>query len=112
MFNGCYIILEVNHNIESGSNTVKTTIKGTRIGKFPPPIITKMIVLINGLEGNVAKIIADNSANRNTTNDKYVNPDFNPTTMTRQWSRKQGNQTPNIIKFNSKTSGFEFKPDM
>lgn len=112
MFNGCYIILEVNHNIESGSNTVKTTIKGTRIGKFPPPIITKMIVLINGLEGNVAKIIADNSANRNTTNDKYVNPDFNPTTMTRQWSRKQGKQTPNIIKFNSKTSGFEFKPDM
>lgn len=110
MFNGCYIILEVNHNIESGSNTVKTTIKGTRIGKFPPPIITKMIVLINGLEGNVAKIIADNSANRNTTNDKYVNPDFNSNTIANQWSRIQGKQTPSIIRYESdKTGKFIFK---
>ena len=110
MFNGCYIILEVNHNIESGSNTVKTTIKGTRIGKFPPPIITKMIVLINGLEGNVAKIIADNSANRNTTNDKYVNPDFNSNTIANQWSRIQGRQTPSIIRYESdKTGKFIFK---
>jgi hypothetical protein len=108
MFNGCYIILEVNHNIDSGTNCVKTTIKGTRIGKFPPPIITKLIVLINGVESGIAKTIAENSTNRDTSNDKLVNPDFK-NTITKQWSRIPGKQTPSIIRYNGKTSEFIFK---
>lgn len=108
MFNGCYIILEVNHSIDSGSNCVKTVLKGARIGKFPPPIVQKMIVIMNGIDSGIAETIGRYSQAVKVGNQNYVNPDFKDT-QNLTWFRKSDKKTPSIVRYDSNTGKFILK---
>jgi hypothetical protein len=108
MFNGCYIILEVNHSIDSGSNCVKTVLKGARIGKFPPPIVQKMIVIMNGIDSGIAETIGRYSQAVKVGNQNYVNPDFKDT-QNLTWFRKSTKKTLSIVRYDSNTGKFILK---
>lgn len=108
MFQGVYIILEVNHSIDGDSNRVNTVVKGTRIGKFVPPIVTDMFTLVTNIDADFANITQNNSQAILQNSFAYQNPDY-PTTKTNVWTRKNGKNTKTIVRFDGKTGKYILK---
>lgn len=47
IFNGGYLITDVEHNVDSSSNKIRTKFRGTRVGKFSLPMVIDPLVNIN-----------------------------------------------------------------
>jgi hypothetical protein len=90
MFNGVYIILEVSHKINSSSNKLETTFKGTRIRRYIVPYISNPIMSVFGTSADIVK------QQNNTPINYSAIPNYNPNSF---WIRKDSSQTKNIVRY-------------
>ena len=91
MFDGVYIILEVSHKINSNTNKLETTFKGTRIRRYIVPYITDPIVTVLGTSSDASKQYEVTEKINNS-----AIPNYNPNSF---WVRKDSSQTKNIVRY-------------
>jgi hypothetical protein len=91
MFDGVYIILEVSHKINSNTNKLETTFKGSRIRRYIVPYITDPILSILGTSSDTSKTYTDNRSTNNSAIPTYNANSF--------WIRKDSSQTKNIVRY-------------
>ena len=91
MFDGVYIILEVSHKINSNTNKLETTFKGTRIRRYIVPYITDPIVTVLGTSSDASKQYEVTEKINNSAIPNYNQNSF--------WVRKDSSQTKNIVRY-------------
>lgn len=91
MFDGVYIILEVSHKINSNTNKLETTFKGSRIRRYIVPYITDPIVTVFGTSTDASKQYEVTERINKSAIANYNANSF--------WVRKDSSQTKNIVRY-------------